>query len=114
MATTSLKLSAELKQKATAIALDLGMTPHAFMVEAIRRASVLEEKKAEFLAQAKIARKKMLKSGVGYESAEVHLHLRQRIADASGQMASNSPAKVGRKSPEKMSQAKLKATSWRA
>lgn len=80
MTTTSLKLSDDLKQRAAAVAQELGMTPHAFMVDAIRRASDAAEKHADFVAQAKAARKKMLKSGLGFEADDVHHYLRERIA----------------------------------
>lgn len=83
MTTTSLKLSDDLKQRAAAIAQELGMTPHAFMVDAIRKASDAAEKHAEFVAQAKAARKKMLKTGLGFEAEAVHNYLRERIAAAS-------------------------------
>ncbi len=82
MTTTSLKLSDDLKQRAAAVAQDLGMTPHAFMVDAIRKASDAAEKHAEFVAQAKAARKKTLKTGLGFEAEEVHSYLRERIAAA--------------------------------
>ena len=90
MSTTSLKLPEELKQRAASLALDLGMTPHAFMVDAIRKAATAAEKHAEFVAQAKAARKKMLKTGLGFDAAEVHAHLRQPVtaAQASGKQAS--------------------------
>lgn len=78
MATTSLKLPEDLKQKAASVAADLGVTPHAFMVEAIRKAADAAEKHADFVAQARAARKKMLKTGLGYDADEVHAHLRQR------------------------------------
>lgn len=79
MSTTSLKLPEDLKLRAAAVAAELGVTPHAFMVEAIRKAAVAAEKHAEFVAQAKAARKKMLKSGEGFEANEVHDYLRQRV-----------------------------------
>jgi predicted transcriptional regulator len=80
MATTSLKLPDELKERAIAIAHDLGITPHAFMVEAIRQAAAAAEKRAQFIADAKAARKEMLKTGRGYDADEVHSHLRDRVA----------------------------------
>ncbi len=83
MTTTSLKLSEDLKQRVAAIAHDLGMTPHAFMVDAIRKASDAAEKHAEFVAQAKAARKKMLKTGSGFEAEAVQSYLRERIVAAS-------------------------------
>ena len=79
MSTTSLKLPEDLKQRAASLALDLGVTPHAFMVDAIRKAAAAAEKHAEFVAQAKAARKKMLKTGIAYAAEEVHAHLRQRL-----------------------------------
>lgn len=82
MTTTSLKLSDDLKKRAAAVAQDLGMTPHAFMVDAIRKASDAAEKHAEFVAQAKAARKKMLKTGLGFEAEAVHSYLRERVAAA--------------------------------
>lgn len=82
MTTTSLKLSDDLKQRAAAVAQDLGMTPHAFMVDAIRKASDAAEKHAAFVAQAKAARKKTLKTGLGFEAEEVHSYLRERVAAA--------------------------------
>lgn len=82
MTTTSLKLPDDLKQKAAAVAQDLGMTPHAFMVDAIRKASDAAEKHAAFVAQAKAARKKMLKTGLGFEAEAVHSYLRERVAAA--------------------------------
>ena len=90
MTSTSLKLPDELKQRAASIAADLGITPHAFMVDAIRKAAAAAEKHAEFVAQAKAARKKMLKTGLGFSADEVHAHLRQRVhaAQANGKQAS--------------------------
>ena len=79
MSTTSLKLPEDLKQRAASLALELGVTPHAFMVDAIRKAAAAAEKHAEFVAQAKTARKNMLATGKGFAANEVHLHLRERI-----------------------------------
>ena len=87
MTTTSLKLSDDLKQRAAAVAQDLGMTPHAFMVDAIRKASDAAEKHAAFVAQAKAARKKMLKTGLGFEAEAVHSYLRERVAAATAPAA---------------------------
>lgn len=102
MSTTSIKLSDELKQRATAIAQNLGITPHAFMVDAIRKASEAAEKQAEFVAQAKAAHKKMVKTGLGFEHDEVHSYLRERIANAN----STSSTKKAKITPPK-------AKSWR-
>ena len=79
MPTTSIKLPDDIKQKANAAALDLGITPHAFMVEAIRKAALTVEKQAAFIRDAQAARTATLKSGLGYTAQEVHQHVRDRI-----------------------------------
>ncbi|NRR34315.1 hypothetical protein HSX11_29515 [Oxalobacteraceae bacterium] len=81
MSTTSLKLSDELKRQAVAAAQDAGVTPHEFMVDAIRQAVVDAAKKAQFIAEAKAARAELLASGLGYDAQEVHAHLRDRLGD---------------------------------
>ena len=80
MATTSLKLSDELKRRAVEAAAKQGVSPHAFMVGAIDRATSAAEKRAEFLADAVAAREQLLDSGEGYEAGEVHDYLKARIA----------------------------------
>ena len=47
MVTTSLKLSDELKQRAIAAAEKKGVSPHAFMVQAIERAATAAESRAQ-------------------------------------------------------------------
>lgn len=102
MATTSLKLPDDIKQRAASAAAELGVTPHAFMVEAIRKAAEAAEKHAEFVAQARAARKKMLKTGLGHDADAVHAHLRQRVNAA--QAAGSEPSVESLVS---------KATPWR-
>ncbi len=94
MATTSLKLPDELKEQAANAAIRLGMSPHAFMVEAIRRAAAAADERARFVVSAQAARKEALKSGKGFDGAEVHAYIRARAA-----------AKVA---------SRPKAKSWRA
>ena len=93
MATTSLKLPGELKQRAIAAAQKQGVSPHAFMVNAIDSAATAAEQRAGFLAEATAARAEMLTTGKGYEADQVHAYLQARIA--------------GKKSP------KPRAKSWR-
>ena len=81
MTSTSLKLPEDLKQRAVAAAHNLGMTPHAFMVDAIKRAAAAAEQRAQFVAEAKAARAEMLQSGLGYDAGEVRTYLRNRITD---------------------------------
>lgn len=103
MSTTSLKLPDELKQKASAAAMDLGVTPHAFMVEAIRKATLAAEKQTALINDAQAARAVTLESGMGYAAHEVHQHLRDGIKE-----------KVDAASKKKTAtHKKLAATPWR-
>lgn len=82
MSTTSLKLPEELKQRASAAAGELGISTHAFMVEAIRQAAGAVEQRAQFVDKALAARAEMLDSGLGYEADDVHNYLRERLTNA--------------------------------
>ena len=94
MSTTSLKLSDGLKQRALAAAELQGVSPHAFMVQAIEQAATASERRAGFVSEALLAREKMLTTGQGFEVSEVHAYLKERIAG-------NQPAKP-------------KANTWRS
>lgn len=80
MSTTSLKLSDELKQRAIAAAGRKGVSPHAFMVQAIEQAAAAAETRAGFVSEALEAREQMLKTGKGYDAGEVHAYLKARIS----------------------------------
>ncbi len=86
MSTTSLKLSDELKQRAVAAAEKQGVSPHAFMIQAIEQAATAAERRASFVSEAQAARDQMLRTGKGYDAGEVHAYLKERIAG-------NKPAK---------------------
>jgi predicted transcriptional regulator len=90
MATTSLKLSDELKLRATAMAQRQGISPHAFMVGAIEHAAAAAEQRASFVADAVNARKQMQESGKGFDADEVHTYL---MARANGQKVIKPKAK---------------------
>lgn len=94
MTTTSLKLPVELKQRAANAAAKLGVSAHAFMVDAIERAATAAERRASFVADAETARADMIASGKGHDADEVHAWLKAKVA--------------GKKA------AKPKAKSWRA
>lgn len=81
MSTTSLKLPDELKQRAVNAAQELGISPHAFMVDAIRQAAHAVEQRATFVAQARQARTEMLQNGEGHAAEDVRTYLRRRLAD---------------------------------
>jgi len=83
-ATTSLKLPAEVRSQASAAAQRLGVTPHAFMVDAIRTAAQAAEKRAEFVAQARAAHREARKSGQGYAATDVHAYFLARAAGTPG------------------------------
>jgi predicted transcriptional regulator len=80
MSTTSLKLPDELKQRAVAAAQTRGVSPHAFMVQAIEQAATAAEQRSSFVAEARSARAEMLKTGKGYAADEVHTYLKARVA----------------------------------
>ena len=52
MSTTSLKLPDELKQRAIAAAEKRGLSPHAFMIQAIDLAATAAEQRASFVSDA--------------------------------------------------------------
>ena len=93
MVTTSLKLPDDIKEQAALAAGRMGMSPHAFMVDAIRRATVQAEARAQWVAGAQAARKATLKAGKGFDAAEVHAYIRAR---AVGKAASRPKAKPWR------------------
>ncbi len=71
MPTTSLKLPAAAAERQ-------GLSPHAFMVEAIRAAAMAAEKRAAFVADAVAARTEATESGKGYAAEEVHAYIEAR------------------------------------
>ena len=78
MSTTSLKLPDEVKQLAAEAARQRGISPHAFMVDAIRAAAIAAEKRAAFVSDAVAARSESRESGTGYVAADVHAYIQQR------------------------------------
>lgn len=94
MTTTSLKLPDELKQRAARAAESEGLSPHAFMVQAIEHAAANAERRASFTAAAHAAREDALSTGKGYEADAVHDWFKARAS--------------GKKS------AKPKAINWRS
>lgn len=79
MPTTSLKLPEDVKQLAAAAAKHQGVTPHAFMVDAIRSAAANAQKRSQFVADAAASRAATVKSGKGYTAEEVHAYIRARV-----------------------------------
>ena len=79
MSTTSLKLPDEIKQRAQAAAERLGVSAHAFMVQAIEQAAEAAEQRARFMDEALAARAEALASGQAYAAEDVHDYLRERL-----------------------------------
>lgn len=80
MTTTSLKLPDDLKQRATSVAQELGVSPHAFMVSAIEQAALAAEQRLRFIADARNARKETVESGKGLDADEVHAFLKAKVS----------------------------------
>lgn len=80
MATTSLKIPDELKQRAINAAQEQGMSPHAFMLNAIEQTVLSAEQRASFIAEALTAEQEMLESGQGYAAEDVHRYIKARLA----------------------------------
>lgn len=81
MSTTSLKLPDEVKQLAANAAQELGISTHAFMVEAIRQAAHAAQQRSQFVAQAVAARAEMQHNGTGYGADDVRTYLRKRLTE---------------------------------
>jgi predicted transcriptional regulator len=79
MTTTSMKLPDDLKRRAVAAAQKNGISPHAFMVQAIEQATTLAERRASFVGEALAARDLILHTGKAYDVDQVHTYLKQRI-----------------------------------
>ncbi|MDE2257077.1 MAG: CopG family transcriptional regulator [Xanthomonadaceae bacterium] len=80
MTTTSLKLPDDLKTRAAAAARIRGVTPHAFMIEAIRVVAAATEQRASFIADAMAADAQMRKTGKGYAADAVHKYIKDKVA----------------------------------
>ena len=80
VSTTSLKLTDEIKLQAANAAKDLGITTHAFMVEAIKQASINAELRRSFIEDANNARKEVLQEGKVHDAEKVFKHLKARVA----------------------------------
>jgi predicted transcriptional regulator len=79
MSTTSLKLPDELKLRAVSAAQTQGLSPHAFMVQAIEQAASAAERRHGFVAVALAAREQLQATGKAYDADEVHAYLKARV-----------------------------------
>jgi predicted transcriptional regulator len=84
MATTSLKLSEELKEKISTLAHGVAQTPHAYMVDAIAERVARDEKRRSFLEDANRSKAEVNRTGEVYDHEDV---ARWFTASVSGQKA---------------------------
>jgi hypothetical protein len=80
LTTTSLKLPEEIKANAIAAARLRGVTPHAFMVDAIRETAEFTEKRARLVAEAAATRDRARKTHRGYAAEDVHAYVKALVA----------------------------------
>jgi predicted transcriptional regulator len=74
----SLRLPEDVKKRIAKLAKAHDMTPHRFMIEAIREKLEAEEVQAAFHADARRRLARMKKSGVGIPAEEVFEYLKRR------------------------------------
>jgi predicted transcriptional regulator len=78
--TTSIKLSETLKKHSATAAKELGMTTHAFMVDAIKRATEQQSMRHSFIKDAIESRKSTIKTGKVISLDDAFERLRSQIA----------------------------------
>ena len=76
----SLRLPEELKKRVEKVAEAQDVTPHGFMLEAIREKLAAEEARAGFHAEARRRLERMKRTGTGIPAEQVFEYLRQRAA----------------------------------
>jgi predicted transcriptional regulator len=82
---TTLKLPERLKKRLGPLAKSAGMTPHAWMIEALETQASLAEKRRSFIDDALAAEQEVAATGVAYRAETVHRYIRAR---ASGKKSS--------------------------
>jgi predicted transcriptional regulator len=76
----SLRVPEEVKKRIAKLAKQQDMTPHGFMLEAIREKLEAEEARLAFHAEAERRLARMKKTGVGIPAQEVFDYLQRRAA----------------------------------
>jgi predicted transcriptional regulator len=77
---TTLKLPPDLKDRISKVVEGTGQTPHAFMVDAIRKQTERVERRREFIAEALTARDEFSRTGLAYSMDDVHAYVKARAA----------------------------------
>ena len=80
MAATSLKLPDELKRRLERLAANVQKSPHAFMVEVLRREAERAELRERFAADAAASQKKALSGGKTISLSRTFDYLERKIA----------------------------------
>jgi predicted transcriptional regulator len=80
MSTTSIRLSDALKQRIARAAEHAGLTPHAFMLEAIAERLEAEERRSDFQAVAEQRYEHLLDTGETIPWSAMRDYLKRRIA----------------------------------
>lgn len=95
-ATTTLKLTEELKARIAALAEAEGKTPHAYMVEALQEKADRAERRREYLAAGTTALREYERTGIAYAMEDVERYI---LGLAAGRKPSRpKPAKPPRRS----------------
>jgi predicted transcriptional regulator len=76
----SLRIPEEVKKRVARLARAQDLTPHGFMLEAIREKVEAEEARASFHAEAKQRLARMKRTGTGIPAEEVFEYFRKRAA----------------------------------
>lgn len=79
-ASTTLKLSEQLKKRIAPLAESAGKTPHAWMVDALEVQAALAERRREFVASAHAAEQEVAKYGLVYDADEVFAYIKDKLA----------------------------------
>lgn len=80
MATTTLKLPPELKERVASVVKGTDKSPHAFMIEAIEEQTRRAELRKGFVADALAAREHALQTGKAYTLEDVKRYYAARVA----------------------------------
>lgn len=80
MATTTLKLPPELKERIASVVDGTGKSPHAFMVEAIEQQTRLAEQRRSFIADALKAREHAMRTSKAYALDDVKRYFTARLS----------------------------------
>ena len=79
MATISVKLSDDTRDRVQSAALNLGLTPHALMVQAIEEAVTQAETRQTLIEQALASRQRVIKTGLVIDGAAFGDYLKAKV-----------------------------------